>query len=129
MTDINQVQRLSDAVIVMIREDQGSGQIPADVSSLDELDNYVDIDDYYRRIHLPTGDHHAVQLRHAVDEEIGRRLTAAQGGPWHVIWRRPDGETQDIGKTTGYVTQEEAQAIGRAHLHSHGGGFHLCRAS
>jgi len=128
MTDINQVRQLSDAVITMIREDQGSGQIPPEVSSLDELDNYVDIDDYYRRIRLPTGDHDAAQLRHAVDEEIGRRLAAAQGGPWHVIWRRPDGETQDIGRSVGYATQEEAQAIGREHLHSHGGGFHLVRA-
>lgn len=128
MTDINQVQRLTDAVITMIREDQGRGQIPPDVSSLDELDNYVDIDDYYRRIGMSTGNHDALQLRHAVDEELGRRLAAAQGGPWHVIWRRADGETQDIGRTVGYATQDEAQAIGREYLHSHGGGFHLLRA-
>lgn len=128
MTDINRVRQLTDAVIVMIHEDQGSGQIPSDVSSMDELDTYVDVDDYYRRIHLPTGDHNAVELRHAVDEEIGRRLAAAQGGPWHVIFRRPDGTTQDIGKTVGYATQDEAQAIGREHLHSHRGGFHLIRA-
>ncbi len=128
MTDINHVRGLTDAVVAMIREDQGSGQIPSDVSSLDELDNYVDIDDYYRRIRLPAGDHDAVQLRHAVDEEIGRRLAAAQSGPWHVIWRRPDGGTEDIGKTVGYATQEEAQAIGRQHLHAHGGGFHLRRS-
>ena len=128
MTDMNQVRQLTDAVLSMIREDQASGQVPPDVSSLDELDNYVDIDDYYRRIRLPAGDHGAVQLRHALDEEIGRRLAAAQGGPWHVIWRRPDGATQDIGKTVGYATQEEAQAIGREYLHSHSGGFHLLRA-
>ena len=128
MTDITQVRQLTDAVIVMIREDQGSGQIPPEVSSLDELDNYVDIGDYYRRIHLPAGDHDAVQLRHAVDDELGRRLAAAQGGPWHVIWRRPDGGTQDIGRTVGYATQDEAQAIGREYLHSHSGGFHLLRA-
>ncbi len=128
MTDINEVRRYTDAVISMIKEDQGSGQISPDVSSLDELDNYVDIDDYYRRISLPTGDHDAAELRYAVGEEIGRRLAAAQGGPWHVIWRRPDGGTQDIGRTVGYPTQAEAQAIGREHLHAHGGGFHLRRA-
>ena len=127
MTDINEVRRFADAVMTMIKEDQGSGQIPADVSSLDELDNYVDMEDYYRCIRLPAGDHVA-EVRHAVDEEIGMRLAAAQGGPWHVIWRRPDGRTQDIGKTVGYATQAEAQAVGREHLHAHGGGFHLRRA-
>jgi hypothetical protein len=64
--------------------------------------------------------------------EVGRLTDAVigedQGGPWHVIWRRPDGKTQDIGKTVGYATQDEAQAIGRQYLHSHGGGFHLLRA-
>jgi len=128
MTDINEVRRHVDAVMSMIKEDQGTGQVPPDVSSLDELDNYVDIDDYYRRVRLPTGDQDEAELRHAVDEEIGRRLAAAQGGPWHVIWRRPNGETQDIGRTVGYATQQEAQAIGREHLHAHGGGFHLRRA-
>jgi hypothetical protein len=81
MTDINEVRRFTDAVISMIKEDQGSGQVPLEVSSLDELDNYVDIDDYYRRIRLPTGDHDAAELHIAVGEEIGRRLAAAQGGP------------------------------------------------
>lgn len=119
MTDVPEVARHADAVIAMIKEDQGTGQIPPDVSSLDELDNYVDIDDYYRRIRLPAGDHDAAALRHAVGEEIGRRLAADQGGPWHVIWRRPDGRTQDIGKTVGYATQAEAQAIGREHLTAH----------
>ncbi len=128
MTDINEVRRYTNAVISMIKKDQGSGQIPPDVSSLDELDNHVDIDDYYRRIFLPTGDHDAAELRYAVGAEIGKRLAAAAGGPWHVIWRRPDGGTQDIGKLVGYATQAEAQAIGREHLHAHGGGFHLRRA-
>ena len=128
MTDINEVRRHVDAVMSMIKEDQGTGQVPPDVSSLDELDNYVDIDDYYRRIRIPSADHDAAELRNAVGEEIGRRLAAAQGGPWHVIWRRPDGGTQDIGRTVGYATQAEAQAIGREHLHAHGGGFHLRRA-
>jgi len=128
MTDINEVRRHVDAVMSMIKEDQGTGQVPPDVSSLDELDNYVDIDDYYRRVRLPTGDQDEAELRHAVDEEIGRRLAAAQGGPWHVIWRRPNGETQDIGRTVGYATQQEAQAIGRERLTAQGGGFHLRRA-
>ena len=127
MTGISEVKRFTDAVISMIREDQASGQIPPDVSSLDELDNFVDIEDYYRRIGLPTGDDESAQLRHAVGDEIERRLAAAQGGPWHVIWRMPDGVTQDIGRTVGYATQAEAQAIGREHLHAHGGGFHLRR--
>jgi hypothetical protein len=127
MTDINEVRRFTDAVIAMIREDQGSGQIPPDVLSVDELDNYVDIDDYYRRIGLPTGDHDAAELRSAVGEELGMRLAAAQGGPWHVIWRPADGSPRDIGRTVGYATQAEAQAVGREHLHAHGGGFHLRR--
>jgi hypothetical protein len=127
MTDINEVQRLTDAVIAMVSEDQRSGQIPPDVSSLAELDNYVDIEDYYRRIRMPTGNHDAAELRYAVAEELGKRLAAWQGGPWHVIWRRPDGVTQDIGRTVGYATQAEAQAIGREHLNAHGGGFHLRR--
>ena len=128
MTDVPEVPRHAAAVIAMIKEDQATGQIPADVSSLDELDNYVDIEDYYGRIRLPAGGHDAAALRCAVGEEIGRRLAAGQGGPWHVIWRRPDGRTQDIGKTVGYATQAEAQAIGRGHLTAHGGGFHLRRA-
>jgi hypothetical protein len=128
MTDAPEVAQHADAVIAMIKEDQRTGQIPADVSSLDELDDYVDIEDYYRRIPLPVGEHDATAMRHAIGDEIGRRLAAGQGGPWHVIWRRPDGQTQDIGKTVGYATQAEAQAIGREHLTVHGGGFHLDRA-
>ncbi len=127
MTDTNEVRRLADAVISMIREDQNSGQIPPTVLSVDELDTYVDLGDYYRCVGAPTGDHDAAELRDAVTEEIGRRLAAAQGGPWHVIWRSPDGVTQDIGRTIGYATQAEAQAIGREHLHAHQGGFHLRR--
>ena len=52
-----------------------------DVSSLDELDNYVDIDDYYRRICLPAGDHDAAELRYAVGEEIGRQLARLRAVP------------------------------------------------
>ncbi len=128
MTDVSEVQRYTDAVIAMIRQDQGTGQIPADVSSLDELDNFADIEDYYRCVRLPAGDDEAAALRCAVVEQIGRRLAADQSGPWHVIWRRPEGQTQDIGKTAGYATQAEAQAVGREYLHAHGGGFHLRRA-
>jgi len=127
VTDVNEVQRVTDAVMTMLKEDQASGQIPADVSSLDELDNYVDIDDYYRRL-LPAGGHDIAELRNAVSEEIGRRLEAAQGGPWHAIWRGPDGETRDVGRATGYASQTEAQAVGREYTHAHGGGFHLRRA-
>lgn len=127
MIDTAEVRRLTDGVISMIREDQGSGQIPPDVLSLDELDNYVDIDDYYRRVDLPVGDHGAAELRCAVDKEIGRRLAAAQGGPWHVFWRPSDGVPQEVGRTVGYATQAEAQPIGREHVRAHGGGFHLRR--
>ncbi len=129
MTDITEVRRFTDAVISMIREDQGCGQVPPDVLSVDELDNYVDIDDYYRRIGLPSGDHDAAELRYAVGEEIGKRLAAAQGGPWHVMWRPSGGKPEDVGRTIGYATQAEAQAIGREHVHTHGGGFHLRRGA
>ena len=127
VTDISDVHQFTDSVLSMIREDQGSGQIPPDISSLDELDNYVDIEDYYRRLGLLTVDHDGAELRYAVGQEIGRRLAAAQGGPWHVIWRSPDGTSQDIGRTVGYATQAEAQAIGRDHLDAHGGGFYVRR--
>lgn len=89
MTDAAEVAQHADVVIAMIKEDQGTGQVPPDVWLLDAAD---------------------------------------QGGPWHVTWRRPDGRTQDIGKTVGYATQGEAQCIGREHLTAHGGGFHLRRA-
>jgi len=102
----------------MLKEDRASGQIPADVSSLDELDNYVDIDDYYRRLPLPAGGYDIAKLRNAVSEEIGRRLAAAQGGPWHAIWRGPDGETRDVGRAVGYASQAEARAVGRGNTHA-----------
>ena len=63
MTDVSEVRRHADAMIAMIKEDQGTGQISADVSSLDELDNYVDIEDFYRRIRLTAVDHDAAELR------------------------------------------------------------------
>jgi hypothetical protein len=50
VTDVNEVQLCTDAIMTMLKEDQASGQIPAEVSSLNELDNYVDVDDYYRRL-------------------------------------------------------------------------------
>jgi len=128
MTDTNQVGRFAEAVISMIKEDQSTGQIPADVASLDELDNYIDVYDYYLRVGLPGADHDAAELRAAVDAEIGRRLASAQGGPWHVIWRQPDGATQDIGRSVGYRRQAEAQAVGRKHVHAHGGRFQLRKA-
>jgi hypothetical protein len=128
VTDVNEVQRFTDAVMIMLKEDQASGQIPADLLSLDELDNYADIDDYYRRLRLFSGGHDMAELRSAVGEEIGRRLAAAQGGPWHVIWRAAGGEMRDVGRAVGYANQGEAQAVGREYVHAHGGGFHLRRA-
>lgn len=127
MTDITEVQRFTDAIISLIREDQGSGQIPRDVLSVDELDNYVDVDDYYRRIGLAAGDHDGTELRCAVDDELGRRLASTQGGPWQVMWRPREGTPQNIGRTVGYATQAEAQAIGREYVRTHEGGFHLRR--
>ncbi len=107
MTNIKQVRRFTDVVIAMIQEDQGGGRIPRDVSSADELDNYVCIDDFYQRIRLPAGEHDGVQLREALDEEIGRRLAATHGGPWHFIWRVPDGRTQDTSAASTCTPTEE----------------------
>jgi hypothetical protein len=58
---------------------------------VDELDNYVDIDDYYRRIGLPTGDHDVAELRHAVGEEIegaSQQLSGSIGGQRRYTWAR-----------------------------------------
>ncbi len=68
------VQRYADAIMVMIREDQNTGQVPRGVCSWDELDESVDADDYYRLAQLPSGTEEAAELRHAVEAEVGRRL-------------------------------------------------------
>jgi hypothetical protein len=58
---------------------------------VDELDNCVDIDDYYRRIGLPTGDHDAAELRHAVVrryEGASQQLSGSIGGQRRYTWAR-----------------------------------------
>lgn len=127
MAEMSEVRQIADAVLAMIREDQASGQVPREVSSLDELDECVDIDDYYRRMQL-SGDPDAAQLRAAVETEIGRHLEAGCGGPWHVFWKPQRTAAVDVGRTAGYASQDEAATVGREHVHLHGGGFHLHRA-
>ncbi len=75
------VQRYADAVMAMIKQDQDTGQVPRGVCSLDELDDTVDIGDYYRLTRMPVGSHEAAELRNAVDDEIDRRLASALAGP------------------------------------------------
>ena len=125
MTNTEGVQRYADAIMAMIKEDQDTGQVPGEVSSLEELDNCVDIEDYYRQIQLPADNGEAGHLRNAVSAEIRRRLAEAHGGPWHVTWKHPGGQPLDIGRTIGYQTREEAQAVGRSYLAAHGGAFHV----
>jgi hypothetical protein len=125
VTDTDDVTRYSDAIMSMIKEDQDNGQVPRDVASVDELDNFVDLEDYYRQVSIPSGSDGVIGLRDAVRNELGRRLAAAQGGPWHVIWQHPGGGVSDVGRAVGYPTREEAEAVGRGHVTAHGGGFHL----
>jgi len=76
MTFTEDIQRYADAIMAMIKEDQDTGQVPRDVCSWDELDDTVDVGDYYRLAHLPTGTPAAVQLRDAVNDEVARRLAS-----------------------------------------------------
>jgi hypothetical protein len=125
MTTTENVQRYADAIMAMIKEDQDSGQVPRDVSSWDELDASVDTNDYYRQARMPSGIREASDLRNAVNDEVERRLTAAQGGAWRVTWTRPDGYAVDIGRTVGYGTRAEAEAVGDEYLTEHGGAYHV----
>lgn len=75
------VRRYADAVMAMIKQDQDTGQVPRGVCSLDELDDTVDIGDYYRLVQMPVGTHEAAELRNAVSDEVDRRLAGAQAGP------------------------------------------------
>jgi len=79
MTGAEDVQRYADAIMAMIKEDQDTGQVPRGVCSWDELDDSVDVGDYYRLAKMPTGTRAAVGLRDAVHDEVGRRLARAQG--------------------------------------------------
>jgi len=79
MTRPEDVQRYADAIMAMIREDQDTGQVPRGVCSWDELDDSVDVGDYYRLSQMPAGAGEAASLRDAVHDEVGRRLARAQG--------------------------------------------------
>jgi hypothetical protein len=79
MTRAEDVQRYADAIMAMIKEDQDTGQVPRGVCSWDELDDSVDVGDYYRLAQMPTGTRAAAGLREAVHDEVGRRLARAQG--------------------------------------------------
>jgi hypothetical protein len=125
VTDTDEIRRYADAVMSMISEDQDSGQVPRDVASLDELDECVDLLDYYRQAGLASGTAAVAWLLDAVSDEIDRRLSAAHAGPWHVMWKQPGGQMSDIGRAIGYPTRPEAEAVGREHVAEHGGSFHI----
>jgi hypothetical protein len=125
MTDTPDIRNYADAIMAMIEEDEESGQVPRGVCSWDELDDSVDTDDYCRQAHLPSGTREAADLHSAVSEEITRRLSRSQGGPWHVDWDRPEGSALDIGRTIGYATRALAEAVGQAYVTEHGGAFRV----
>jgi hypothetical protein len=81
MINAEDVQRYTDAIMAMIKEDQDTGQVPRTVCSWDELDESVDAGDYYRLAQVPSGTRETTGLRNAVTEEVGRRLAGAGGGP------------------------------------------------
>jgi hypothetical protein len=125
MTDTNQVRRYADAIMTLIKEDQDAGQVPRDLCSWDELDDSVDTEDYYRQAQLPAGTPETIDLRVAVNNEVSRRLAASHGGPWGVTWTAREGHPRDIGRTIGYPTRAEAQAVGREYLDKHGGAYQV----
>ena len=81
MTFTEDVQRYADAIMAMIKEDQDTGQVPRVICSWDELDDTVDVSDYYRLAKMPTGTRAAAKLRNAVNDEVARRLAGVQAGP------------------------------------------------
>lgn len=122
MTHTDDVQHYADVIMAMIKQDQESGQVPRDVCSWDELDESVDTADYYRQARVPGAPQ---DLREAVSQEVGRRLTQAQGGRWTVTWTSPDGRSHDISRGTGYATEAEAEAVGRDYTSQHGGVYRV----
>jgi hypothetical protein len=76
MTSTEDVQRYADAIMAMIKEDQDTGQVPRNVCSWDELDDTVDVGDYYRLAQMPAGTAAAAGLRNAVNDEVARRLAS-----------------------------------------------------
>ena len=125
MPKTEEVQRYADAIMAMIKEDQDSGQVPRDACSWDELDNTVDANDYYRKAGVPSGTDEAAELRAAVNDEVGRRLSASEGGPWRVTWIPSRVAALNIGRKVGYATKEEAEAVGKQYLAEHGGKYHV----
>jgi len=79
MTRAEDVQRYADAIMAMIEQDQDTGQVPRGVCSWDELDDTVDVGDYYRLARMPAGTGTVAGLRDAVRDEVGRRLARAHG--------------------------------------------------
>jgi hypothetical protein len=76
MTFTEDVQRYADEIMVMIKEDQDTGQVPRNVCSWDELDDTVDVGDYYRLAKTPAGTDAAAELRNAINDEVARRLAS-----------------------------------------------------
>jgi hypothetical protein len=77
MANPQDIQRYTDAIMAMIKEDQDTGQVPRNVCSLDELDESVDAGDYYRLARMPSGTPDAIDLRNAVSDEVNRRLAGS----------------------------------------------------
>ncbi|HTT54427.1 MAG TPA: hypothetical protein VMH35_23795 [Streptosporangiaceae bacterium] len=125
MISTTDVERYANAIMLMIREDQETGQVPHDVSSWDEIDDTVDANDYYLRARLPSGTAQATELHNAVNDEITRRLAQGEGGPWGTIWVHPDGHEVSIGRTAGYATPAEADAVGSDYQAEHGGSYRV----
>jgi hypothetical protein len=119
------VAHFADVIMAMIREDQDSGQVPKEAFSWDELDESVDIADYFRQAGLASATEDAVVLRAAVSEEVGLRLAAAQSGPWRVLWRQPGRSEANIGRLIGYPTRADAEKVGSDYVAAHGGSFHV----
>jgi len=124
-TDTADVQRYADAIMAMIKEDQVTGQVPSDVTSWDELDESVDLNDYYRQAQMPSGTHEATELHNAVTDEVARRLAGSQGGPWGVTWTDHDGTVMNISRAVGYATRAEAEAVGHEYFTEHGGEYQV----
>jgi len=125
MPKTEDVQRYTDAIMAMINEDQDSGQVPRGTTSWDELDNCVDTNDYYLKAKMPYGTDEAADLRDAVTDEVSRRLTGAEGGPWRVTWTPSYVAALNIGRKAGYATREEAETVGKKYLAEHGGEYHV----
>jgi hypothetical protein len=45
--------------------------------------------------------------------------------PYGVTWTSPDGHLRHIGRTIGYATRAEAEAVGQQFLSKHGGAYQV----